>query len=58
MKNILLLSSVLLMLFLTSCEKDDFTESNGSTQCHAKTQKGKRCKRMVADGGYYCWQHR
>lgn len=68
MKKILLLGVILLTPFFYSCEEDDpiistessstGTGSTGSTQCHATTQKGERCKRKVADGGYYCWQHR
>ena len=69
----LLFGVILLTPFISSCEEDEpiiYTESgstgssssgnssNKSTQCHAFTQKGERCKRMVADGGYYCWQHR
>ena len=56
MKKILLLGGFLLMSTFTSCEIEN--DPTYSTQCHAITQKGKRCKRMVADGGYYCWQHR
>ena len=56
MKKILLLGSIFLLSVLPSCEVED--DPTGFTQCHAITQKGKRCKRMVADGGYYCWQHR
>lgn len=63
MKKILLLGVIFLTPFFYSCEEDEpiistGSSTTGSTQCHAITQKGTRCKRMVADGGYYCWQHR
>lgn len=64
MKKILLLGAILFTPLFTSCGIEDdpissgSSGSTGSKQCHAITQKGTRCKRMVADGGYYCWQHR
>ena len=64
MKKKLLFGVILLTPLFASCGIEDdpinsgSSGSTGSTQCHAITQKGKRCKRMVADGGYYCWQHR
>ena len=29
-----------------------------SSQCHAKTKDGKRCKRNAEKGSIYCWQHK
>ncbi len=52
----LLFSSVLLVSLFTSCEIGK--DPTDSTLCHTITQKGKRCKRMVADGGCYFWQYR
>lgn len=56
MKKNLLFSSVLLVSLFTSCEIGK--GPTDSTLCHTITQKGKRCKRMVADGGCYFWQYR
>lgn len=42
---------------LIACSTDDFDISQ-SHVCGHTTKDGTPCKRVVADGHRYCWQHR
>lgn len=61
-KALLIISILSLSILLPSCgggdDEYEYSGSETSNQCQAKTKDGTRCKRNAEKGSIYCWQHK